>query len=84
MLLSTFEIQKTNRILDRDKAIHDWYRFVLSFPPHLVREYISKFNIKPDQCILDPFAGTGTTIVEAKKQGICAVGIEANPVAQMV
>jgi hypothetical protein len=31
--------------------------------------------------VLDPFCGTGTTVVECKKQGISSVGIEANPVA---
>jgi hypothetical protein len=30
--------------------------------------------------VLDPFCGTGTTLVECKKQGIPSVGIEANPV----
>jgi hypothetical protein len=32
--------------------------------------------------VLDPFCGTGTTVVECKKQGIPSVGIEVNPVAQ--
>ncbi|GMV88918.1 MAG: hypothetical protein AMXMBFR81_18490 [Chthonomonas sp.] len=31
--------------------------------------------------ILDPFCGTGTTLVEAKKRGIASVGLEANPMA---
>jgi hypothetical protein len=25
-----------NRLLAEDRAVHDWYRFVLSFPPHFV------------------------------------------------
>jgi hypothetical protein len=29
--------------------------------------------------VLDPFCGTGTTIVECKKLGIASIGIEANP-----
>jgi hypothetical protein len=33
------------------------------------------------KCVLDPFCGTGTTLVECKKQGIRSVGIEANPMA---
>lgn len=31
--------------------------------------------------MLDPFCGTGTVLVECKKQGILGVGIEANPMA---
>ena len=34
-----------NKLLAPDRAAHDWYRFVLSFPPHLVREYLERFAI---------------------------------------
>ena len=61
--------------------MHDWYRFVLSFPPHLVREYLSKLDVGPSDSVLDPFCGTGTTLVECKKQGIASFGIESNPMA---
>jgi DNA modification methylase len=70
-----------NKLSHEDRAFHDWYRFVLSFPPHLVTEYIQRFKLNPGNRILDPFCGTGTTLVEAKKQGIPSVGIEANPMA---
>jgi DNA modification methylase len=72
---------KANKIAYNDRKIHDWYRFVLSFPPHLVRDYIQKFGLKEGDTILDPFCGTGTTIVEAKLCGINSIGIESNPVA---
>lgn len=68
-----------NQIQSADRAIHDWYRFVLSFPPHLVRQYLDDFNARPGQTVLDPFCGTGTTLVEAKKMGYVSSGIEANP-----
>jgi hypothetical protein len=70
-----------NRVLPDDSPIHDWYRFVLSYPPHLVREYVTKFDLQSGDRILDPFCGTGTTIVEAKNQGLPSSGIEANPMA---
>ncbi len=70
-----------NQIREEDRAVHGWYRFVLSFPPHLVREYIRKFNLNGSHQLLDPFCGTGTTVVEGKKLGIPSVGIEANPMA---
>lgn len=73
--------QEDNKLRPEDRPVHHWYRFVLSFPPHLVREYISQFGLKQGHRVLDPFCGTGTTLVECKKKGIESVGIEANPVA---
>src|SRR5216684_1223024 len=70
---------KDNRLWPAERAAHDWYRFVLSFPPHLVRTYLDRFGVTAGQCVLDPFCGTGTTLVECKKLGIASVGIEANP-----
>ncbi len=70
-----------NKLSLEDRPAHDWYRFVLSFPPHLVRDYLEKFHIDSRHHVLDPFCGTGTTLVECKKHGIPSVGVEANPFA---
>ena len=72
---------ENNRLYPEDRSIHDWYRFVLSFPAHLVRTYIEKFNLGPGKAVLDPFCGTGTTLVECKKCGLASFGIERNPMA---
>ncbi len=68
-----------NALLPVDAAAHDWYRFVLSFPPHLVRDYLARFDVSAQQVVLDPFCGTGTTLVECKKLGIPSIGVEALP-----
>ena len=82
--LSLVKSRRKNRLVNQlnseDRPVHDWYRFVLSFPPHLVREYLKKFNVDSQSMVLDPFSGTGTTIVECKKFGIPAVGMEAHPI----
>ena len=73
--------QEDNKLRIEDRAGHDWYRFVLSFPPHLVRDYIDKFGLQNGNTVLDPFCGTGTTLVECKKLNIDSIGIESNPMA---
>ena len=70
-----------NNLLPADAPAHGWYRFVLSFPPHLVRRYAERFELGESSVLLDPFCGTGTTVVEGKKLGIPSRGIEALPVA---
>ncbi len=73
--------REDNKLRATDFAVHDWYRFVLSFPAHLVRTYIDRFGITPEHTVLDPFCGTGTTLVECKKLKIPSCGIEPNPMA---
>ena len=68
-----------NKLDSQDRAFHNWYRFVLSFPPHLVRDYIEKFGLNKNSVILDPFCGTGTTLIEAKLAGMTTIGLEGNP-----
>jgi len=42
---------------------------------------VAKFGLDSRHRVLDPFCGTGTTVVECKKLGIPAFGLEPNPVA---
>ena len=85
-LFPEIEIKKysngvANKVDDEDRFIHNWYRFVLSFPPHIVREYLHKFNLSKGATVLDPFCGTGTTVLESKLNGLVGIGVEANPMA---
>jgi hypothetical protein len=79
-LLDEYELKNSekNKLAMSDTEFHDWYRFVLSYPPHLVRKYFKDFNLTSDDVVLDPFCGTGTTLVEAKLHNIPSIGIEAN------
>ncbi len=77
--LALVEPSQSNKIDFQDRAFHDWYRFVLSFPPHLVRSYLEAFDLDDRQVVVDPFCGTGTTLVEAKLNQVQSIGFEANP-----
>jgi len=63
---------------------HGWHRYVGRFPSHLVRALINHFGLKPGHLLLDPFLGSGTTLVESRLLGINAIGIELSPLSCMV
>jgi len=58
---------------DRTKLIHP-----AGFPETLVREFVEFFT-KPNMWVLDPFLGTGSTLLAARASGRNAVGVEINP-----
>lgn len=71
-----------NRLQPGDEAIHGWYRFVLGYPPHLVREYLKILEADPARdWVFDPFCGTATTPVEARLQGFSTLSTDANPIS---
>ena len=73
-----------NKLRVEDSSIHGWYRFVLSFPPHLVQQYLETFCVDQTSFVLDPSCGTGTPNVECKKHGVSSWGIEASPLTHFV
>src|SRR5207253_1052800 len=52
-----------------------------AFSASLVEYFLHKYDIS-DGCILDPFAGVGTTLFSASGLGIDSVGIELLPVGR--
>lgn len=50
------------------------------FTPGLVQSLLGAY-VQPGSLVLDPFTGSGTTLVEAMRMGMDAVGSEVNPAA---
>ena len=67
--------------LFEEGSFHRWYNFVLGFSDQVVGQIIDTFGVTTDEVVLDPFAGTGTTMIECAKFGISSIGIDANPFA---
>jgi len=61
------------------EPIHRWYHSVMGFPPTLVRQAISDLDCRSSGWLLDPFCGTGTTLIESKRASVSAIGVDANP-----
>ncbi|MDQ2806660.1 MAG: site-specific DNA-methyltransferase [Chloroflexota bacterium] len=50
------------------------------FSPELVALLIEQYS-RPDSVLLDPFAGSGTTLFEAARKNLACYGVEINPAA---
>lgn len=62
---------------------HGYHRYPAKFLPDVVRKIIEEYA-NGGKLIADLFAGCGTTLVEAKVHGISSVGVDINPVAQLI
>lgn len=59
----------------RTKHVHRLHPYLGKFIPQLVEIFLRKY-FKPGQTVLDPFVGSGTTLVQANELGINAVGYD--------
>lgn len=64
--------------------IHRWFTYPAGFSYKGVEEAFKLYNICPGMTVYEPFAGTATTNLVAKQQGVHSFGIEAHPFVQFV
>ena len=74
----TFEKAKTRG------GIHGIHPYPARFIPEIPRRLIDLFHPVVRAPILDPFCGSGTTLVEAQAAGIPSFGIDLNPIATLI
>lgn len=58
---------------------HRWYFFKEAFSPEVVQHAVKESDCAGTDLVIDPFSGSGTTALEAVRQGIRARGSEVNP-----
>ena len=64
--------------------VHRWYVFPHSFSPEFVPALAQEWNLGATDRLLDPFLGSGTTVLSAQHLGIPCCGYDLSPLAHFV
>ncbi len=62
---------------ERTRHVHRLHPYLGKYVPQLVEIFLRKY-FRPGQTVLDPFAGSGTTLVQAAELGIGSVGYDVS------
>ena len=65
---------------NRDAPVHRWVPWIAGFSSQFVEDALNRY-LDGVGTVLDPFAGVGTTLVEADRAGHDVIGFEINPYA---
>jgi DNA modification methylase len=68
---------------NKPRPSYRWYKFKEAFSASLIEYLLSKYGIASGK-VLDPFAGSGTTLFAASAYGLDAEGIELLPIGQQI
>jgi DNA modification methylase len=72
---------------NKNLPIHRWVNWIAGFSADFAGDVIDRYIPPGPQrgscLVLDPFAGVGTTLIEAQRRGIPSLGFEINPFAHL-
>lgn len=71
-------------IPNKKLPVYSWFYFKEGFSRDFVHLMNDLFKLENDSIVLDPFVGSGTTLLACKERGIDSVGVDVAPLAVFV
>jgi len=61
--------------------VYNWFYYKEGFSAELVIKLMDMFNLRRDAVVLDPFCGSGTTLLACKQRSIESIGYDVLPIS---
>jgi site-specific DNA-methyltransferase (cytosine-N4-specific) len=84
LVSSAADLSDGNRSAAHNYLTHGLHAYKGKYFPQVVRALINAHGAHADASVVDPFVGSGTTVVEAALMGRPAFGIDRNPLAALI
>ncbi|MGB9724770.1 MAG: DNA methyltransferase [Nitrososphaeria archaeon] len=66
---------------NKKHPVYNWFHFKEGFSRDFVMMIFDQFKLREGDWVLDPFCGSGTTLLASKERGINSVGVDIMPLA---
>ncbi len=78
-------IQQCNQTRSVNQYLTHWfYPYKGKFHPQMIRALMGIIGLGPGETVLDPFIGSGTTVLEAQLLGIDSIGVDVSPLCCLI
>lgn len=67
--------------LSKKQPVHSWFQYTQGFSPQIVDYYLDQWSSKRNDVFLDPFVGSGTSLLQCQKRGIKSYGWDISPLS---
>lgn len=69
---------------EKQALTHNIHPYPAKYIPQIPGSLLDYLHIPPHSIVMDPFCGSGTTLLEAAIRGHSAIGTDSNPIATLI
>lgn len=80
-----YHLQQFNQTKSANQFLTHWiYPYKGKFHPQMIRALLNITKVRAGETILDPFVGSGTSVLEAQILGINGIGVDVSPLCVLI
>lgn len=78
-----FNRQSVSYQLSKKDVLHGWLKYKEGFSANLVNILLDEMHAQPNDTVMDPFMGSGTTALVCQMRGVNCIGYDIMPISKI-